>query len=102
VGMERCKNKNIQQHKYDRGHLAPMVRAWTARRSIQGIVIERGLRGENGGEIKATIFGQKWEITIHCTSCMGHKYDRGHLAPMVRAWTARRSIQGTQGGYSPT
>lgn len=31
-----------------------------------------------------------------------HKYDRGHLALMVRAWTARRSIQGTQGGYSPT
>jgi hypothetical protein len=30
------KNKNIQQHKYDRGHLAPTVQAWAARRSIQG------------------------------------------------------------------
>ena len=28
------------------------------------VVIERGLRGENGGKIKATIFGQKWEIYI--------------------------------------
>lgn len=31
-----------------------------------------------------------------------HVYDRGHLAPTVRAWAARRSIQGTQGRYSPT
>ena len=28
--------------------------------------------------------------------------NRGHLAPTVRAWAARRSIQGTQGRNSPT
>ena len=31
-----------------------------------------------------------------------HVEGRGHLAPTVRAWAARRSIQGTLGRYSPT
>lgn len=38
----------------------------------------------------------------HEKNIQQHEYDRGHLAPTVRAWAARRSIQDTQGRYSPT